>query len=314
MKKKLVLILLLLNGSIFAQTSGPTAEAEARRRAFEEEQSKRADRIRKEQEFNRMKGVSEPVADLNTSQRTPIIPVKLSKEQKERRRPEADDSAKFADFLKLPQTGLFKLFPNTGCFSKNTVRVDEDCKNAVPLSSYYSFQKRDYTGQIAEIGIKDGSFYSRGLLTNALLVSLGDVPLETVSIISNGVKFLADYQPANDNNEILAKQKELTEGLKDGNYQYSDSVPAMENTTYAVRVISYQGKIMLPLGDTGGSYNLLEKDKRADIIVVFRTVRTSADGSLTILWKQLQRKDSPKIKLTDEEQQKYLLNLTFSVF
>lgn len=312
MKKLLVLIFLLLKTSIFAQSSGPVVEAEARRRGFEEDRARTVERIRKEQEFNRMKAVGELTTVSNNSQRNLAVPIKLSKEQKERRRPEAEDSAKFANFLKLPQTGLFKLFPNIGCFSKNTVRVDEECKNAVPLSSYYSFQKRDYSGQIAEIGLKDDNFYSRGLPTNALIVSLGDIPIETVSITSNGVKFLADYQPASDNNEILAKQKELNEGIKDGSYQYSDSAPALENMTFAVRVIAYQGKLMLSLGNTDSSYNLLEKDKRADIIVVFRTIRKSADGSLTILWKQLQRKESPKIKLSDEEQQKYLLNLSFS--
>ncbi|MEK7723923.1 MAG: hypothetical protein AAB336_06210, partial [Acidobacteriota bacterium] len=182
MKRRVILILLLLNSSIFAQTSGATAEAEARRRAFEEEQARRAERIKKEQEFNRLKIISTTAP--NASRKVPIAPLKLSKEQTKRRRPDAEDSARFADFLKLPQTGLFKLFPDIGCFSKNVVSVAEECQNAMPLSSYYSFQKRDYTGQIAEIGLKDENFYSRGLLTNALLVTLGDVPIETVSINS----------------------------------------------------------------------------------------------------------------------------------
>lgn len=309
--KKLILAILLLNISIFAQTSGANAEAEARRRAYEEEQVRRADRIRKEQEFNRMKAVGELGSVSNSSQTNLAVPVKLSKEQKKRRRPDSEDSTKFAAFLKLPQTGLFKLFPNMDCSSTNTVRVSEECKDAMPLSSYYSFQKRDYTGQIAEIGLKDNNFYSRGLLVNALLVTLGDVPLETVSINSDGVKFLADFQPAREDKEISAKMTELAEGIKNGNYQYAASVPALENTTFAVRVIAYRGKLLFPLGD-GRFYNLLEKDKRTDIIVVFRTVRKSADGSWTILWKQLQQKDSPIIELTKEEQQKYLLGISWN--
>lgn len=318
MKKQLILILLLVNGSILAQSSGPVVEAEARRRGVAEDQARTAERIRKEQEFNRMKGVSELTSVANTSQRNLAVPVKLSKEQKKRRLPEAEDSAKFADFLKLPQTGLFKLFPNTGCFSRNVVQVAEECKNAIPLSNYYSFQKKDYTGQTAELGLKDENFYSRGLLTNALLVNLGDIPIETVSLNSNGVKFLADYQPARNNKEVLAKQKESTEGIKDGNYQYSNSAPAIENTTYAVRVIAYQGKLLKTSWSSSWVNhnflnNLLKEDNRKDLIVVFRTVRKSEDGSLTILWKQLQLKDSPKIELSEEDQQKYLLNLNFSI-
>lgn len=318
MKKSLLIICLVLTAlfsSIYAQqgtvSQTGTSTAVDREQNMMRARAERAERIKRDQDFNRVRAAGNQASVSNNSSKNPAAPVKLSKEQEKRRRPDAEDLAKFADFLKLPQTGLFKLFPNTGCFSHNTVRIGEDCQNAMPLSSIYSFQKKDYAVQIAEIGLKDDTFFSRGLLVNSLLVTLGDVPLETVSLNSDGVKFLADYQSASNNQEILAKQKELADGIKEGNYQYGASASVLENTTYAVRVIGYQGKIMLPLGDSGTSYNLLEKDKRADIIVVFRTVRKSADGSLTILWKQLQRKDSPKIKLSEEEQQRYLSGFYF---
>lgn len=308
MKNLLLTVVLMfgLSPTLIGQSSNSTiSEVEQRRETAERERMREQERQKREQEYNRLKaiGASAPRFPAQPS----LLPVSLTKEQEKRRRPDVEDLAKFADFLKLPHTGLFKLFPNKDCFSKNLVRVDEDCQNAIPLSSYYSFQKKDYMGQIAEIGVKDDSFFSRGLLVNALLVTLGDVPIETVSINSNGVKFLADYQPASNNKEVLAKKGDLKEGIKDGNYQYGESTPALENTTYVVRVIAYRGNILIPLGDSGRSYNLLEKDKRADIIVVFRTIRKSEDGSLTILWKQLQQKESPKIELSKQEQTEYLL-------
>ena len=38
-------------------------------------------------------------------------------------------------------------------------------------------------------------------------------------------------------------------------------------------------------------------DKRNDVTVVFRVVEKDANGDLTILWKEISRKNSPEIKL-----------------
>jgi len=237
-----------------------------------------------------------------------FLPVKLSKEQSKLLLPKIEDSTKYANFLQLPHTGLIKLMPDFDCVSKGVVRVGGSCANFFPLSNTYSFRKTTYSSKgFADVGLKDSSFFSDGLLSNGIIVLLGDVPIETVSTDSDGVKFLSDYQPATNNTEILAKTKDLTDGIQNGNYTYSNMLSALEGKTYAIRVIAYRGKIMQPNRNVAGlAYNLLESDKRNDIIAIFRVVRKESDGTLTLLWKELQRKDSPKIKLSRTEQEKYL--------
>jgi hypothetical protein len=71
-------------------------------------------------------------------------------------------------------------------------------------------------------------------------------------------------------------------------------LPVADNTTYALRSIAYQGTIMRSIQTL--TYNELDVDKRRDVIVVFRVVKRDADGSVTILWKELSNKNAPKLK------------------
>lgn len=237
-----------------------------------------------------------------------ILPVTLTKEQSKGLLPNLEDSTKYANFLKLPHTGLIKLFPELDCTSKGVIRVDGPCENFVPLSSAYSFRKTKYiSNKFADVGLKDNTFFTNKMFSNGIIVLLGDIPIESVSANSNGLKFLSDYQAAKSNKEILAKNKDLANGIQEGGYTYSNLLSVLENTTYAIRVIAYRGEILkqapFPYKST---FNILKRDKRVDIIAVFRVVRKDSDGTLTLLWKELQRKDSPKIELSREEQEKYL--------
>jgi hypothetical protein len=54
----------------------------------------------------------------------------------------------------------------------------------------------------------------------------------------------------------------------------------------------------------GVSYNLLDGDKRVDVTLAFRVIRIGEDGSVTILWKELQRKEAPKLKYVRPEKGK----------
>lgn len=234
------------------------------------------------------------------------ISSKLSKEQSKLILPNPEDSTKYAAFLKKPNTGLIKLFPDLGCLAKGIVRVDGICENSIASAALtsYSFRKKYHLAN-SDISLKDNTFAAQNWFSNGIITMLGDIPIESLSINSNGIKFLSDYKPANNNIEVLFKTKELSNGIQDGDFTYSNLITALENTTYAIRVIAYQGKIKMPFRD-GVGFNLLENDKRVDILVVFRVVRKESNGTLTLLWKELQRKDSPKINLSKEEQEIYI--------
>ena len=233
--------------------------------------------------------------------------IALSPEQVTRLLPNSEDSASFESFLKTPKTGLIKMFPEKKCASKYVLDVNEPCQNAIPRSSFYSFRKGNYSIQaLSDISLRDSSFISEGLQNHGMLVMLGDIPIENVSTNSDGVKFLSEYKPAKKSKDASIKREELTRGVKDSNYDYSWTAKVRENTTYAIRVIAYGGEIWTKLwGDA--VYDILDDDKRIDIIIVFRVIRVNKDGIITILWKELERKKSPKVNfsLSSEEKQKY---------
>ena len=235
-----------------------------------------------------------------------FIPARLSKEQLRLISPSIEDSTKYATFLKLPHTGLIKLFPEMDCSSKNVVRVDGPCEKYIPFSNAYSFRKIMYPQKaLADLRLKENTLFTDGIFSNGMILALGDIPLETVSANIAGMDFLFEFKSARENNEIIAKSKELGQGIKVGNYQYSNHFTAFENTTYVLRTIAYRGSITKTIPGFPWAYNLLEGDKRIDVIIAFRIVRKDSDGSLTLLWKELQRKDSPKINLSKKEQAEY---------
>ncbi|MGI8467845.1 MAG: hypothetical protein ACR2N3_05280 [Pyrinomonadaceae bacterium] len=210
-------------------------------------------------------------------------------------KPDNQDSAVYADFLKQSNAGLIKLFPDAGCEENSgVVRADAECLKWIPNSGFYSFRRKKYISEsLADIRYKDGFFISDPLLSQGIITALGDVPLERISLANNEVRLLAQYQPEPQSRDATVQFKKITNGIKLGDYIYRNSWQAIENTTYALRVIAYHGAYYVPF--RGRLFNLLDGDAREDIIVVFRLVRKDADGSLTLLWTELDRKDSPKL-------------------
>jgi hypothetical protein len=282
--------------SIFAQNSNSNRDSKSSDEIRQENIQKQ-----KEEEWlkkNKTVGLPDDPAIPNVKATTPTRPTAIqpTKKQAIRLRPAAEDLAKYAVFLKQSNTGLFKLFPELDCGGKFVVHAEGPCAEEIPLSSFYSFRKKNYAERgLSDIGFKDSFLFNDGWLSNGIMVRLGDLPLDSVSVSSDGVKFLTDYVPAVERDEVTAKSVEMIKGIKIGDYHYSKVATATENTTYAIRIIAYRGKVLKPVGRNLFA-NELEGDKRTDIIVAFRVIRKNEDGSLTLLWKELQRKDSPTIK------------------
>jgi hypothetical protein len=96
--------------------------------------------------------------------------------------------------------------------------------------------------------------------------------------------------------EVQRQFLELARGLQNGQYTYRKAFPAVENTTFALRVVAYRGNLYRTF--RGYRYNLLSGDKRMDLTVAFRIIGKDADGGITLLWKELDRKESPRIKFS----------------
>jgi hypothetical protein len=221
---------------------------------------------------------------------------KRTKDQEKKLRPSAEDLARFSDFLKQPRTGIFRLVNDIDCESNMfVIRVDDACKNTIPGGSFYSFREKGYTtSYLADLRLKQGIFVSDGVLSQNILVKLGDVALEGLSAESAGLKYLNEFEPETRSTEATRQFIQIVRGVWRGNYEYRKALPSAENTTYGLRLIAYRGSIYRSF--RGWVYNLLDGDDRVDLIVALRVVQKDPDGSVTILWRELSRKKSPKLE------------------
>lgn len=223
--------------------------------------------------------------------------IRPSSEQKLRLSPAADVLSKYSDILRRTDARLVKLFPDLGCVEQFVVRTEKPCLNYIPHSSFYSFRKDNYSDRwLSDIGFKNDTFFTDGLLSNGIIVSLGDIPFESVTTRTDGMQFLTDYETARDATEIVAKGRQMAGRIRNKGFEYGWTAPVRENITYAIRSIAYRGRMIRSAG-RGYFYNVLEGDKRVDVVAVFRVVSKDNDGSITVLWRELDRKKAPKIQV-----------------
>jgi hypothetical protein len=108
-----------------------------------------------------------------------------------------------------------------------------------------------------------------------LLVSLGDVPLETITVATVGGSAIAAFKPPRDFIEEKQFIRACREGFELNGFVYRASLPAAVNNTYVLRSIN---------------------NERADIFVALRIIREDEDGSLTMLWRKLKTNPKPSWK------------------
>ena len=212
--------------------------------------------------------------------------------------PDPDLYNTYAEFLRQPNTGLFKLVPDSGCVDDpKVVSALANCL-AYPFpggGNSYSFRTKNYRlRSLADLTYTQNLFQVTGVLTQGIFVNLGDGPLEGVSMQTPGMGYLANFRHAKQLDDANAIDKQLAAGVKQDGRVYSLSTPVSVNNTYAIRSVAYRG--MVPRAVRGISYNELDFDKRRDVIVAFRVVRMDPVGSISILWKQLTDAESPKLK------------------
>jgi hypothetical protein len=201
--------------------------------------------------------------------------------------PSAELEQEFAAFLRLPDTGLIRMYPPG---RRRVVSVADLASGRRPgfgiYASLYSFSKSKHGNALhgyvdprlgwAELRLLNGRFIS-GFTGEALgvLVALGDVPLETVTPETFGVTGLANITPPADYFEAASLSRRNRAGFALERFRYGSSLPVTENTTYVLRSTS---------------------NKRADILVGFRVVRLDEAGSVTLIWRKLKVYPKPAWK------------------
>ncbi len=207
----------------------------------------------------------------------------------------------YADFLSQKRTGIVKLNADSQC-SENTEIVsaaDECSRYKIPgAGTSYSFRFESYRiPRLADLVLENDILRIDGIYQEGIMANLGDVPIESITLRSNGLKYLVELRPAPDSDELTRTETRLGNGIKADGYVYGLGFYAREKTTYVVRSIAFKGVFMRSL--RGHTYDEFQFDKRADVVVVFRVVEKDPNGNVTIVWKELSRTDSRTLKIND---------------
>lgn len=221
--------------------------------------------------------------------------------------PNPEDVAANEALLDQPRTGIFRLFPNSDCESKRQIRVDGECANHVPGGSSYSFRSGALT---PDIHFNNGLLIGEGFFSLAIVTELGDVPLLDLESSARGLAFLTGFEPSEDLLGARRQYAEIHKGIESGGKAYSNIATPKVNVTYAIRIVPYRNdNNLLRRTETEGitpdsavnSFQTVQADNRFDLLVAFRIVRREADGNLTVVWKELDRRKSPLITFAKNE-------------
>src|SRR5439155_4050276 len=131
------------------------------------------------------------------------------------------------------------------------------------------------------------------------ITDLGKLPIDNVTLNSDGMAYLVGFQPRTDGASAVAIDEQLRKGISENGHVYGRAAKVELDHTYALRSIAYRGKVMRSV--QGASYNELDFDRRRDVIFAFRVVAMEADGSVTVVWTELQNLESPKLKIEHSE-------------
>lgn len=305
MKIKFLLFLFLC--SIASVEAQPVPQrtpslAQEERRIMEERQAanRRFDALRSVGEYNRnIRNTSRAAAMQNVAN----IYRKPSDKELDILSVDKNDLKKHAAFLRQSQTGLTRLMADRGCAeSPNVIYVAEECrKYQMPgAGSSFSFREKNYRlRRLSDLTYDAGGFRSSGLLSHAILVNIGDAPIETISLQTSGLKFLTAFETVTDFELARQADKKITGGIESDGFFYSRRAEAKENTTYVLRVIAYRGNLYRSLD--GVVYDELDFDERRDVTVAFRIVSRD-EQSVTIIWKILSDQKPPTIKKPSRRQ------------
>jgi hypothetical protein len=181
--------------------------------------------------------------------------------------PSAEDLDAFAAFLRQSDTGMARLMPRETYDGKLLIRGG---------GAYYSFARltNEY-GYGSDIGLEQGQLRVGFAGANfGFLTSLGDLAIDNVTAEHPGVSLLAEFKTPSTEPDAREQQRRTGAGFEADGFFYRNLLPAVLNTTYAVRSVNY-----------GVS----------DVLVVFRVTRRDADGSLTLLWKILNKFPVPQL-------------------
>jgi len=303
-------IALLSIGSLLAQvpaprgsrTSGQNPDADAyrqiqRQRAIDAQ----ARTVMREAEANARASATLP------REKFPTLTEKDRKRIEALLSPNPDDVAAHKEFLEQERTGIFRLFANSNCETKNLIRVDGDCANHIPGGSNYSFRPGATT---PDIHFNNGQLIGEGFFSEVIVAELGSLSIDD-ALSTAQLRFLHDFVSAADFADALKQHADVVKGINSNGITYSNKITPKLDKTYAARIIAYRnGNNLLrrlpleglSLDNKVIAFQKVQTDNRLDLLVVFRIIRREADGNITLLWKEIERRKSPVITFRKDQE------------
>ena len=189
--------------------------------------------------------------------------------------PSLEDSSAYAAFLRQPDTGLIRLLPreryDTEAYLKNSKTIAMRGAGA-----FFSFTRltQEY-GYGSDIGL-DSGYLMVGFAgaDYGMLVNLGDLALENITLEHPSVRFLSTYKPPTNEPKARLEAQQSGNGFTVDQIRYQRRLPVEVKATYLLRSIDYSN---------------------SDVLVAFKVVRQDTDGSVIILWKLLKKYPVPQL-------------------
>lgn len=296
--KKLLAVILILTGCYTATIAQATPQTDR----------EKAEREAKEGRFNRriddLRNVGKVRTNVNPDEKmviyqTKITPIYRKPNQNELKllAPDQKDLQAFSEFLNDKNTGIAKFIIDKGCDSgSEIVNSTPHClEYTMPgAGASYSFRDENYKNKhLGDLNFIGDRFETSGILKHGILINIGNISLDKINLKSEELSVLVGFNPTDDFRKAAAFSALLEEGIAGKNFVYKNNAPVVENATYALRSIAYRGESLKVID--GVVYNEFEFDNRKDIIVIFRVIRFIPGESVTIIWKELSNKKSPKI-------------------
>jgi hypothetical protein len=189
--------------------------------------------------------------------------------------PSEEDRARYAEFLRAPNTGLVRLLPR----DKFDSDARRDNKKSIVMrggGAYYSFTRLTHEygyGSDIELGSGELSTGFAGA-DYGLLTNISDVPIESVSLETPAAKIFASYEVPDEEPKARLEYRRFATGTEIEGIKVKTRAPVRLNSTYVLRSISY---------------------REGDVLVAFKVVRIDNDDSVTIVWKLLKKYPTPSL-------------------
>ena len=194
--------------------------------------------------------------------------------EKEFLEPTAEDRAQFATLLSEPNTGLIRLLPREK-FDSSIVKDKTKTLMTKGGGAYYSFKRSTHEygyGSDIELSSNHLSVGFAGY-DYGMMLKLGDIGLEDLTLQLPAVRTLLDYTPAKTEADARTEHRKFGMGADVQGFVFKDRLPLEINTTYLLRSLTYPD---------------------SDIAVAFRVVRKDTDDSVIVAFKVLKDFSTPK--------------------